>query len=73
MKIKKSHYINLSKVWKLNKTKRKEVMSLYRDMVFTDSEDVSTCIFNTLLHNDFLVDIRSEKIDKINGDLAVDN
>ncbi len=73
MKIKKSHYINLSKVWKLNKTKRKEVMSLYRDMVFTDSEDVFTCIFNTLLHNDFLVDIRSEKIDKINGDLAVDN
>ena len=69
-----NYYLDIKKVFELEKEEKNRIFELYRDMTFSYDEkryNVSNSFFNTLLHSGFLVDIREQKIDSILDDNGI--
>jgi hypothetical protein len=71
-----NYYLDIKKVFELEKEERNRIFELYRDMTFSYDEgrhNVASSFFNTLFHSGFLIDLRDEKIDSILDDNSINS
>lgn len=66
------YFLNIVKVFSLKKSKRDEIMSLYKEYLHADGitygNSMKKSIFNTLEKSGFLISDRDQKIDLIISD-----
>jgi hypothetical protein len=71
------YYLDLEKVNSLDKDLADKIYEYYRDMLYTNDDgrkSISQSLFNTLMTNGYLKNIRDEKIENIlNGDNSINN
>ena len=63
-----NYYLDLTKVFKLEKNEQNKIHEYYREMISScddNRDNMSKSYFNTLYYNEYLKEIRDEKIDKI--------
>jgi hypothetical protein len=71
------YYLDLDKISSLDKETANKIHEYYRDMLYTNDDgrkSISQSLFNTLMTNGYLKNIRDEKIKNIlNGDNSINN
>lgn len=71
-----NYYLDFDKVINLKGGKRKLIIDMYRDMMFSNREgheEMSKSIFNGLNHSGYLINIRDKKISDIVDGIQDDN
>jgi hypothetical protein len=61
------YYLDLDKVNKLPEKEQEVINGYFKDMLYCDTSrpDIINCIFNTLYHNGYLINVREEKINDV--------
>lgn len=72
----KQYYLDFEKIKSLSLEESNKVHEYYREMLYSiedDRKNITISLFNTLIENGFLKDLRNEKLDDIlNGDKGID-